>query len=133
MERSRGFFMERASTLKLTRTLTVLFALGATALASLAGSTSGFAGSSYDGRWHVLVTADPGRCSDHFAVALRVANGHVSYVGPFGQQAAGRVTNQGAISVAISDVQASGALLGRTGTGRWRSATCNGSWSARKA
>ena len=133
MERGRGFFTERASTLKLTRSLPVLFALGASAVASLAGSASGLAGSSYDGSWHVLVTADPGRCSDHFAVALRVSNGHVSYLGPLGQQAAGRVTSKGAISVAISDVQACGALLAGTGTGRWRSATCNGSWSARKA
>jgi hypothetical protein len=126
--------MERASTLKLTtKTMPVLFALGATAAAALLGSTSGYAGSSYDGRWRVLVTADPGRCGDHFAVALRVANGHVSYVGPFGQQPAGRVTDNGNINVLISDVHASGALLAETGTGRWRSAACNGSWVARKA
>lgn len=37
------------------------------------------------------------------------------------------------ISLAISDVRASGALLDKTGTGRWRSTTCNGSWTARKA
>ncbi len=132
-ERELGFVMERASTLKLTRTLPALLTLGVTALASLAGSTSGFAASSYDGSWHVTVTADPGRCSDHFAVALRVSNGRVNYVGPFGSQAAGNVGANGAISVTISDVRASGALLARTGTGRWRSATCNGSWIAHRA
>src|SRR5690349_3826618 len=87
--RSRGSeaaapLSKEAYTLKPTTTLPVLFALGATMVASLAASTSGFASSSYDGSWHVMVTADPGRCSDHFAVALRVSNGHVSYAGPFG-------------------------------------------------
>jgi hypothetical protein len=119
--------------LKLTKTLKTLFALGAGAAAASIGSMSGFAGSSHDGSWHVMVTADPGHCTDHFAVALTVSNGHVSYVGPFGQQAAGRITNSGAISVVISDVHASGALLASTGSGRWRSTACNGRWVAHKA
>jgi hypothetical protein len=76
-----------------------------------------------------LVTGDSARCSDHFAVALRVTNGRVIYVG----QTAGKVGSNGAINLAISDVRARGALLDKTGTGRWRSATCNGSWTARKA
>ncbi len=119
--------------MKLKKTLPALFVLGLAGAASLAASDSGLARSSYDGSWHVLVTADPGRCSDHFAVALRVANGRVTYVGPFGQQPAGKVGDNGSISLAISDVRASGALLDKTGTGRWRSAACNGSWTARRA
>jgi len=115
------------------KALPALFVLGAASAASLAGSTPGLAGSAHDGSWRVLVTADPGRCADRFAVALHVSNGRVSYVGPFGQQPAGRVGDNGIISLAISDVRASGALLDKTGTGRWRSTTCNGSWVARKA
>lgn len=119
--------------MKLMKALPALFVLAAAGAVSLAGSTSSLAGSAHDGSWRVLVTADPGRCSDRFAVALHVSNGRVSYVGPFGQQPAGRVGDNGMISLAISDVRASGALLDKTGTGRWRSTTCNGSWTARKA
>lgn len=115
------------------KVLPSLFVLGAAGAASLAGSTSSLAGSSHDGSWRVVVTADPGRCSDRFAVALHVSNGHVSYAGAFGQQPAGKVGDNGVISLTISDVRATGALLGKTGTGRWRSTTCNGSWVARKA
>jgi hypothetical protein len=119
--------------LKLVNALPALFVLGAAGAASLAGATSGLAGSAHDGSWRVLVTADPGRCSDRFAVALHVSNGRVSYVGPFGHQSAGRVGDDGIIRLAISDVRASGALLDKTGTGHWRSTTCIGSWVAHKA
>ena len=115
--------------MKLKNTLPVLFALGLAGAASLAGSVPSFARSSFDGSWHVLVKADPGRCSDRFAVAIRVANGRVSYVG----MPAGKVSNNGTIRLTISDVRASGALLDRSGNGRWRSASCNGSWVAQKA
>ena len=114
--------------MKLTKTLPALVALGIAGASSLAGSVPTLAGSSFDGSWKVLVKADPGRCSDRYAVAISVANGRVSYVG----MPAGKVGANGAIRLSISDVHASGALLERTGNGRWRSTTCNGSWVARK-
>ena len=62
-------------------------------------------------------------------MGIQVANGRVSYSG----MPAGKVSSNGAIRLTISDVRASGALLERTGNGRWRSSSCNGSWVARKA
>jgi len=110
------------------KALPVLLVLGIAGAASLAGSLPSFARSSFDGSWHVTVTAG-GRCSDRFAVGIQVANGRVSYSG----MPAGKVSSNGAIRLTISDVRASGALLERTGNGRWRSSSCNGSWVARKA
>lgn len=119
--------------MKLKRTLPAFVALATAGATLFAGSLPSFAGSAFDGNWRVMVKADSGKCSDRFAVSLRVANGRVNYVGMMGEQAAGRVTDKGAIRLTISDVRASGALSVRTGTGRWRSASCNGSWVARKA
>jgi hypothetical protein len=111
------------------KALPALFALSIAGATSLAGSAPSLARSSFDGNWRVLVKADSARCSDRFAVAISVANGRVSYVG----MPAGKVSDNGAIRLTISDVRASGALLNRTGNGRWRSTACNGSWTARKA
>lgn len=119
--------------MKLNRTLSALVVLATAGAASLAATLPGLARSAYDGNWRVTVIADPGKCSDRFALSLRVANGRVNYVGMMGEQAAGRVTDGGAIRLVISNVSASGALSERTGNGRWRSTSCNGSWVARKA
>jgi len=125
--------MKRALILTSKHSLTALLVLGLAGVTSLAGSAPSFARSSYDGSWRVMVTADSGRCSDRFAVSLRVAGGRVNYVGMMGEQPAGRVADNGIIRLVISGVRASGALAERTGTGRWRSTSCNGSWVARKA
>ena len=111
------------------KALPVLIALGIAGTTSLAGSVPSLARSSYDGSWRVIVKADSGTCSDRLTVGIEVANGRVTYVG----MPAGKVSNKGIIRLTISDVRASGALLQRTGNGRWRSASCNGSWVARKA
>jgi hypothetical protein len=113
--------------------LTALLALGLAGAASVASTLPSLARSSYDGSWRVFVSADRGRCSDRFTVGIQVANGRVTYVGVMGQQPAGRVGDDGTIRLKISDVLASGSLDDRTGNGRWRSTTCNGSWVARKA
>ena len=102
------------------------------ALSAVGLTSAGQAGSSFDGRWQVDAVADPGKCSDRYDVAIRVANGQISG-SFFGAAAAGRVDNKGKLNLHIAVVRASGALAAMTGLGRWKSPTCNGSWTARRA
>jgi hypothetical protein len=107
--------------------LVVMFSLSAVGLTS-----AGQARSSFDGRWQVAAVADSGKCSDRYDVAIRVANGQIS--GSFlGATAAGRVDDKGRLNLQIDVVRASGALTANAGLGRWKSPTCVGSWTARRA
>ena len=45
----------------------------------------------------------------------------------------GKVDDRGRLNLHIDVVRATGALTARTGLGRWKSPTCNGSWTARRA
>src|ERR1039457_4862447 len=47
--------------------------------------------------------------------------------------AGGNVDDKGRLNLHIDVVRASGALAAMTGLGRWKSPTCNGSWTARRA
>jgi hypothetical protein len=65
-------------------------------------------------------------------MAIQVANGQISG-GLFGAAAGGKVDDRGRLNLHIDVVRATGALAARTGLGRWKSLTCNGSWTARRA
>jgi hypothetical protein len=95
-------------------------------------SSAGQARSSFDGRWHVEAVADRGKCSDRYSVAIEVANGQISGAF-FGATAGGKVDDKGRLNLHIDVVRATGALAAMTGLGRWKSPTCNGSWTARRA
>ncbi len=88
---------------------------------------------SFDGRWLVRAVADPGRCSDNYSLAIRVAGGRISYRGPFGAVGGGTVSQRGALSLAIDVVRAFGTLTANMGNGKWKSPNCSGTWTARKA
>jgi hypothetical protein len=106
--------------------------LTALAFSAVALSSPGQARFSFDGRWRVEAVADPGRCSDRYVVAIRVADGQISGAF-FGATAAGNVDANGKLNLYIDVVRANGALAAATGVGRWKSPTCNGSWTARRA
>jgi hypothetical protein len=76
--------------------------------------------------------ADPGRCSDRYVLAIQVADGRISGAF-FGATASGQVDEKGKLNLHIDVVRASGALAAASGIGRWKSPTCNGSWTARRA
>ena len=76
--------------------------------------------------------ADPGRCSDRYSVAVRVANGEIR--GTFlGTNTTGSVDENGKLVLRLDVVRATGALAERTGRGQWHSPACNGTWTARRA
>jgi hypothetical protein len=106
--------------------------LVALALSAVPLSSPSEARLSFDGGWRVEAVADPGRCSDRYVVAIRVAGGRISGAF-FGATAAGNVDANGKLNLHIDVVRASGSLATTTGAGRWKSPTCNGSWTARRA
>jgi hypothetical protein len=108
------------------------FLLAAVAATTLLQSSPGHGRSSFDGRWRVEAVADPSKCSVRYVVAIRVANGQISGAF-FGVIARGRVDSNGKLIFRVDVVRASGALAARTGLGRWKSPTCEGSWIARRA
>ena len=86
----------------------------------------------FDGRWSIEAVADPSRCSVRYTVAVQVANGEISGA-YFGAIARGAVDSNGKLILRIDVVRANGALAASTGLGRWKSPTCNGTWTARRA
>jgi hypothetical protein len=105
--------------------------LAALAVSAVPLSSVSEARSSFDGRWHVEAVADRGKCSDRYDVAIRVANGQISGAF-FGATAGGKVDGRGRLNLHIDVVRGTGALAATTGAGRWKSPTCNGSWTARR-
>ena len=87
----------------------------------------------YDGAWRVSVVSDPG-CTDRYDVAVRVTDGTLRYesliMSAFGS---GTVSGNGRLVARIANVRINGKLGGRTGSGRWHSPDCTGSWTARRA
>ena len=65
-------------------------------------------------------------------MAIRVTNGQISG-SFFGATAGGNVDDRGRLNLHIDVVRATGDLAMLTGLGRWKSPTCNGSWTARRA
>src|SRR5579872_4019917 len=88
--------------------------LAALALSAVPFSSVGQARSSRDGGWHVEAIADPGKCSDRYDVAIRVANGQISGAF-FGAIAGGKVDDKGRLNLHIDVVRATGALAPTTG------------------
>ncbi len=116
-------------------TIALAIALG---LATLPAQTS-FAATPFDGKWSVQITAEAGNCPAGYTVPIRVADGRVSYPGPFNARANGKIGTNGALQVSFAHskdvVNARGSVKGRSGSGSWKSPTknCHGTWVARKA
>jgi hypothetical protein len=106
--------------------------LAAVAAFALPLSSVGQARYPFDGRWRVEAVADPSKCSIRYTIAIQVANGRISGAF-FGAVARGGVDGNGNLILRIDVVRATGALAARTGLGRWKSPTCNGTWTARRA
>jgi hypothetical protein len=102
-------------------------------LATAGVTVSPLVAGNYDGAWRVSVVSDPG-CTDRYDVAVRVEDGTLHYesliMSAFGS---GTVSGSGRLTARIANVRIHGKLAGRTGSGRWNSPDCTGSWTARKA
>jgi hypothetical protein len=106
-------------------------------LAAIAGSalplsSVGQVRSPFDGRWRVEARAQTSKCSARHTVAIQVANGQIRGTF-FGFIARGGVDRNGKVILRIDGVRATGALAAKTGRGRWRSRSCNGTWTARRS
>jgi hypothetical protein len=105
---------------------------------TLSGTQTSQASLPFDGRWTVTVSAKGENCSSRYTVPIKVAAGQVSYAGSFSAEAKGRIRPDGDLKVRLSHrkdvVNATGALKGKSGSGRWISPTrdCSGTWVARK-
>jgi len=127
--------MKKPRLLKPLTTFAVAIALGT---AAIPAHTS-FAAAPFDGKWSVLITAESGKCQSGYTVPIQVADGRVSYSGPFNAKANGQIGSNGALRVSFAHskdvVNARGSVEGRVGRGSWKSPTknCGGTWVARKA
>ena len=125
--------MHALRALKLVSTTAVAIAFGIAIPATMS-----FAAAPFDGKWSVQITAEVGRCAA-YTVPIRVADGQVSYAGPFNARAKGKIGPNGALRVSFAHrrdvVNVQGSVNGRLGHGRWKSPTknCGGTWIARKA
>lgn len=126
--------------MKITRTLCTSALLSLTiATTTLLGTQAGQASLPFDGRWTVTATADGENCASRYRVPIKVAAGKVTYAGMFGARAEGKIRPDGKLKVRFAHrndvLNATGALKGASGSGRWTSPTrdCTGTWVARKA
>jgi hypothetical protein len=92
----------------------------------------------YDGNWSVLIVTNKGSCDRAYRYGLSIQNGSVIYEGGAAVNAAGRVSNNGAVNVRVwagsQGASGSGRLSRNSGRGSWRGigsmGTCSGTWSA---
>ena len=97
---------------------------------------SGFTMPRYDGVWSVSIVTKKGDCIASYRYPMRIANGVLGNGGDFALNISGRVTDDGAVRVAVShgDSRAigSGKLAAKSGSGSWRTSSCSGSWTAER-
>ncbi len=102
---------------------------------ALSSGTSA-AASKFDGIWSIHMVAKSGSCPES-SFPIQVLEGLVS-LPLFGATVDGAIRRDGSVKLNISNnvqvVNATGTIAGSTGSGRWRSptASCNGTWTARK-
>ena len=103
---------------------------------ALSSGTSAAASSKFDGVWSVRMVAKSGSCPES-SFPIRVLEGLVSLPLP-GATVEGAIRRDGSVKLNISNsiqvVNATGTIVGSTGSGRWRSptASCDGTWTAQK-
>ncbi|MGP0091596.1 MAG: hypothetical protein ACLPKB_16785 [Xanthobacteraceae bacterium] len=112
-------------------TVATVFAAFPIAFVSTANATP------FDGTWNVRVSTTSGPCGQSYTYSVTITHGVVSSEAGL----SGRVTENGNLSVTVSDgsqsAHGSGRLVHNGGGGTWHgsgpSGTCSGSWSAERA
>jgi len=92
----------------------------------------------YDGNWSVLIVTNKGTCDRAYRYGLSIRNGAVIYEGSAAVNVAGRVSDNGAVSVKVwagsQGASGSGRLSRTDGSGVWRGigsmGSCSGTWTA---
>jgi hypothetical protein len=121
----------------MTKTIRLFRPLSLVAALSLGGGIvpqMAAAATSFDGMWAVEIVASNGNCPAR-TIPIAVEDGRIHY-SAFGATAEGAISPDGALNVSFAHrndvVRASGAVDGGSGAGNWRSAACEGSWTARR-
>jgi hypothetical protein len=97
--------------------------------------TTPAAAATFDGEWHVQIASTHGACGGGASVSIGISNGQVASTNAM-MTASGRVAEAGTISVTlVSGIKRAvgfGHLTGTSGSGTWRGAMCQGTWTAQK-
>lgn len=90
----------------------------------------------HEGRWAIVAVADDGHCEETYRLPIDVEDGAVSYAGWFGVEADGRIDTAGNLTMTLEQggdvVNVAGRLGAKSGTGKWDSPGCAGTWQAEK-
>ena len=90
----------------------------------------------YDGLWSVVIVTEKGTCDRAYRYPIRISNGALVNAGSSAINITGKVRDNGAITVTLSDSRkdatGSGQLSGTTGAGSWTAGDCAGTWEAER-
>lgn len=90
----------------------------------------------YDGLWSVVIVTEKGTCDRAYRYPIRISNGALVNAGSSAINITGKVRDNGAITVTLSDgrkdATGSGQLSGTTGAGSWTTGDCAGTWEAER-
>ena len=92
----------------------------------------------FDGGWSVLIVTEKGTCDRAYRYPVKIENGSVGYAGSASFTVAGKVGDNGALTVTVSRGSQSATGTGRIsatdGSGTWKAASgeCSGTWTAER-
>jgi hypothetical protein len=118
-------------------TLAALAMLTVSAAPALpAPASAGKAG--FDGGWSVLIVTEKGSCDRAYRYPVKIQNGSVGYAGSASFTVAGKVGDNGAVTVTVSrgnqSANGTGRMSATDGSGTWiaGSGDCSGTWTAER-
>lgn len=117
--------------------IAVVLALGAIVFGQGVASAKG--NGSYNGTWSVELVTESGLCDARARYSVSVYEGAVKLVASSDKASlSGRVGEDGAVGINVTNGAASGAVTGRlqarSGGGTWKvSALCSGRWTATRS
>jgi hypothetical protein len=87
----------------------------------------------FDGAWSVRIVSDPG-CDNEYAVSIKIEDGSIKYQNIILQAiGSGSVNSKGRLTAQIGEAIVNGKLAKVSGSGKWHSPKCTGSWTASRA
>lgn len=90
----------------------------------------------FDGVWSVLIVTEKGDCDRAYRYPVRISGGTLENAGSSSFDISGKVTNNGAITVRVTNgnknANGSGRLTPDGGSGSWTGGECAGTWQAER-
>ena len=92
----------------------------------------------FDGGWSVLIVTEKGTCDRAYRYPVKIQNGSVGYAGSASFTVAGKVGDNGAVTVTVSrgnqSANGTGRMSATDGSGTWTagSGDCSGTWTAER-